>query len=149
MSIATVVYGAETGIRGNATVVDGDRLVVQGYQVLLHGIDAPDLDQICMNEGAPWPCGRHAAQALEKRIGNQDLDCDDKGGAPYAKVSGVCRAGGIDLNGWLVSEGWALAARQVTRAYVKHEAEAKKAKRGMWRGRFVKPSAWRRGERLE
>ena len=147
--IATNAIGADTGIRGTATVVDGDQLVVQGYQILLFGIDAPDLGQECEADGISWPCGQAAAQALTERIGNETLECADTGDAPYAKVSAVCSVAETDLNGWLVSQGWALAARKFTRAYVEQEGDAKKAKRGMWRGRFVKPSAWRRGERLD
>ncbi len=149
LTVAVSVLNATAGVTGKATVVDGDQLVVQGYRILLHGIDAPELDQECVSDGVPWPCGRDAAQALAERIADQSLDCADKGNAPCAKINAVCRVGALDLNGWLVSEGWALAARHITRAYVAQETKAKKAKRGIWRGRFVKPWAWRRGERLD
>lgn len=139
----------DTVISGTATAIDGDQLSMQGYRILLHGIDAPELEQTCDADGAGWPCGRHAAGALADRIDGQTLECTDTGDAPYAKISAVCRAGEVDLNGWLVSEGWALALRSVTRAYVEHEAAARKAGRGLWRGRFVKPWDWRRGERLD
>jgi hypothetical protein len=33
----------------------------------------------------------------------------------------VCRAGGEDLNAWLVSQGWALAYRHYSTAYVEEE----------------------------
>ncbi len=149
LSVATSAFSTETGVSGKATVLDGDQLTVQGYRILLYGIDAPELDQDCIADGVTWPCGRDAAHALAAQIGDQTLNCVDKGDAPYAKISAVCSAGALDLNGWLVSEGWALAARSVARAYVEHEAEAKKAKRGIWRGRFIEPWDWRRGARLD
>jgi hypothetical protein len=41
------------------------------------------------------------------------------------------------------SAGWALAYRRYSMDYVAAEDEARKAKRGMWRGTFVKPWEWR------
>ncbi len=147
--VATSAHGADTSIRGTATVVDGDQLVLQGYRVLLYGVDAPELEQECLLDGAAWPCGKDAAEALNGLLNGQEITCADQGDAPYAKVSGVCRVGDNDVNAWLVSEGWALAARHVTRRYAKQETAAKKAGRGLWRGDFVKPWDWRRGERLD
>ena len=147
--LAGAASATDNTIRGVATVVDGDQLVLQGYRVLLYGIDAPELDQTCQVDGVSWPCGRDAAVALTEIIQGRDLVCADQGDAPYAKVSGICDIGGNDLNAWLVSEGWALAARHVTRRYVKQETAAKNAERGVWRGQFVKPWEWRRGKRLD
>jgi endonuclease YncB( thermonuclease family) len=42
----------------------------------------------------------------------------------------------------LVSAGWALAYRRYSMDYVDAEDEARKAKRGMWSGSFVKPLIW-------
>jgi hypothetical protein len=39
--------------------------------------------------------------------------------------------------------GWALAYRRYSKDYVDAEAEARKVKRAMWRGTFVKPWEWR------
>lgn len=142
------VSATQNAISGQATVVDGDQLVLQGYRVLLWGIDAPELEQQCKADGVAWPCGQEAAAALTQIIGEQTLTCVDKGDAPYAKVSGVCRIGDTDLNAWLVSEGWAIAVRHITRTYTDQEKAAKKAKAGIWRGDFVKPWDWRKGKRL-
>ena len=43
----------------------------------------------------------------------------------------------------------ALAYRRYSRAYVGEESAAKVARRGLWRGEFVQPWNWRRGERLQ
>ena len=61
----------------------------------------------------------------------------------------MCRVGGTDLNAWMVEQGWALAYRKYSTDYVSQEATAKAARRGVWRGDFVQPSRWRRGERFE
>jgi endonuclease YncB( thermonuclease family) len=54
---------------------------------------------------------------------------------------------GVDIGRRLVSAGWALAYRRYSMDYVAAEDEARRAKRGMWRGTFVKPwngAHWRR-----
>ena len=39
--------------------------------------------------------------------------------------------------------------RRYSTAYVDQEAAARRAKRGIWRGEFVPPWDWRRGDRLK
>ena len=48
----------------------------------------------------------------------------------------------------MVLNGWALAYRRYSTAYVLHEDGARLAKAGMWQGAFVPPWDWRRGKRL-
>ena len=45
----------------------------------------------------------------------------------------------------IVRQGWALAYRRYSRAYVSAEDEARKSVVGIWRGKFVEPWEWRRG----
>ena len=52
------------------------------------------------------------------------------------------------MNAWMVSQGLALAYRRYSRDYVGEEVSARDAGLGMWRGDFVPPWDWRRGERL-
>jgi hypothetical protein len=47
-----------------------------------------------------------------------------------------------------VRNGWALAYRRYSRAYVAEERAAENAGRGIWRGDFVEPWDWRDGKRL-
>jgi len=58
-------------------------------------------------------------------------------------VAKVFSPNGVDIGRRLVSAGWALAYRRYSMDYVAAENEARKAKRGMWRGTFVKPWKWR------
>jgi endonuclease YncB( thermonuclease family) len=72
----------------------------------------------------------------------QALDVDQ-----YKRTIGRRFLGGLDLNGWLVEQGWALAYRQYSVEYVPQEKEAQQHGRAMWRGAFDAPWDWRRGNR--
>ena len=135
-------------VSGRARVVDGDSLVVSGQQIRLHGIDAPEANQSCVAAGRRWQCGLSAARALDERIGGGSVSCAEEDRDRYGRIVAVCRVGGADLNAWMVAQGFALAYRHYSRAYVGEEHSAKAARRGVWQGQFVEPWKWRRGERL-
>ena len=133
---------------GRASVTDGDSLEIAGQRIRLHGIDAPEWKQSCQADGRQWLCGQAAARALKKRIGGRSVTCTPRDRDRYGRVVAACRAGGVDLNVWMVAQGWALAYRRYSTAYVDEEQAAKSAKRGVWRGQFIAPWEWRRGKRL-
>ena len=58
----------------------------------------------------------------------------------------VCSAAGEDLNAWMVRQGWALAYRHYSTAYVSDEDAAHLAGVGIWRGTFEAPWDWRHGQ---
>lgn len=141
--------GAAADIAGTASVIDGDTLEIHGQRIRLHGIDAPESAQTCRTaNGKAWRCGQQAALALSDRIGRRPVTCREKDKDRYGRIVAVCSAGGEDLNGWLVSQGWALAYRQYATDYVGQEASAQAARAGIWQGEFVTPWDWRRGKRL-
>lgn len=139
---------AVADISGPAKVIDGDTIKIRGARIRLHGIDAPESVQVCQAEGKSYRCGTSATLALARRIGNRSVSCDERDKDRYGRVVAVCRAGGEDLNGWLVSEGLALAYQRYSTDYVGQERAAREARRGLWRGEFVKPWQWRKGKRM-
>ena len=143
--------GTET-IAGNPRVVDGDTLHFEplGERVRLVGIDAPESRQWCTDgDGDRYRCGAAAARALETRIAGRPVRCEGDRRGSYGRRLAVCySADGVDLNGWLVSQGHALAYRRYSTRYVTEEQEARKKRRGIWQGEFVTPWRWRRGDRL-
>lgn len=127
-------------------VVDGDSFELLGIRVRLFGVDAPDPDQTCSLNGASWNCGLDARWALGDRIGLNWVVCIERSRDPDGSVSAVCYLGGIggpELNGWIVAQGWALARRQESQAYLADEEAARRAGRGLWRSQFVPPWEWR------
>ena len=138
---------AET-ITGVASVTDGDTLEIRGTRIRLHGIDAPESSQHCVRpSGQDWRCGQLAALALSDRIGRRSVSCEERDIDRYGRTIAVCSQGGVDLNSWMVREGWAVAYRQYSQDYVREEAEARSAGRNIWSGSFVMPWDWRRGVR--
>ena len=136
-------------ISGRARVIDGDTIDIDGSRVRLYGIDAPESQQTCRAEGHRWACGEQATRALADRIGGQTVHCEERDRDSFGRIVAVCQLAGRDLNAWLVAQGWAMAYRQFSEAYVVEEAAAEAAGRGIWRGQFVAPWDWRRGVRLE
>ena len=148
LSAVLAASGAQAQLSGRASVTDGDSLRLAGREVRLHGIDAPESRQTCVAGGKRWRCGAAATRALSRRIAGRPVTCQAKDRDRYGRVVAVCRVAGADINRWMVRQGWALAYRRYSRAYVGEEEGARAARRGIWKGRFVAPWRWRRGERL-
>ena len=130
-------------------MIDGETLQLGQQRIQLSGIDAPESDQYCLADGARWPCGQQATKALKNYIGLRPVNCWGVDRDNYGRLLAVCFLAGESLNGWLVSQGWALAYRHFSDAYVEEEATAKADGRGMWRGQFIEPWNWRRGTRFQ
>ena len=145
--LLVLVQTAEADLVGHVTVVDGDTLEIHGRRVRLLGVDAPESSQTCEDRGKPWRCGQQAALALDAEIGGRPVACSDDGVDRYGRTLGTCTAGGENLNGWLVRQGWALAYRRYTETYVDDEQAAKAAHLGIWRGSFVAPWDYRADKR--
>lgn len=137
--------GAPVGeITGPAKVLDGDTIVVNGHRIRLYGIDAPELDQVFWYRGERMASGPMAMAALEALISGVLVRCEPIEMDQYGRLVAKCfSSNGVDIGKRMVSAGWALAYRRYSTEYIAAESEARIARRGMWRGRFAKPWAWR------
>jgi len=125
------------------SVIDGDTLESQGQRIRLFGIDALEKAQTCRKNGRAYKCGKEAASALSQKIGQKELLCEGKNIDRYGRIVAICYVGDVDLNQWMVAQGYALAYRQYSKLYVADEEMAKAKKRGMWSGAFKKPWDYR------
>lgn len=122
-------------LTGVAEAVDGDTLAVGGVRVRLEGIDAPEASQVCTDaRGATWPCGAEAQRALAQLVANTIVSCEERGLDRYKRLLGVCRAGATEVNAELVRRGLAWAFIRYSQSYAAVEAEARRAKAGIWSG---------------
>lgn len=147
VALLIVTAPALADISGPARVVDGDTLHVLGVKIRLTDIDAPERRQTCWRASVEFRCGMRATAVLRAIIGAQDVRCVEKGGDRYRRVLAICYVGKVDIGGELVRRGWALAYRQYGLTYVRQEAEARAAKRGLWETRFIAPWQWRQRQR--
>ena len=129
-------------------VYDGDTFRMGELVFRLHGIDAPESEQLCKVRGVSWPCGREATWILDRRIRGKYVSCADTGRTdPYERIIGICYEDGTDLSAWLVDDGWAVAFRRYSSDYDEEEMRAKMARRGLWQGSFEMPELWRRARK--
>jgi endonuclease YncB( thermonuclease family) len=144
-----VTTPALADIAGQATVIDGDTIMIDGTSIRLHGIDAPETFQTCIVDDVTWPCGRHATVALVEFINGSSVRCEGEDTDRYGRTIAICYVRGLDIEAWMASNGWAMAYRKYSLDYVDEETVAQNARVGLWRGNFVPPWDWRQGERLQ
>ena len=140
----------ESGSGQAVRVIDGDTLQLDGRIIQLYGIDAPELGQLCDEDGKPWPCGVEAALALRKlvSVSGQELHCSPwQDGPPQRTADGavieVCQIGEQDLAQVMLQNGYGVAMPQSFPDYAEAEKDAKDASLGIWHSHFLLPSVWR------
>ncbi|WP_287962400.1 thermonuclease family protein [Alcanivorax sp.] len=135
-------------IEGQASVIDGDTLDIQGTRIRLHGIDAPESGQQCYRDSEAWRCGKAAAFALDQYLDGRHLQCWHKGKS-YDRIVAVCQVleSGEDVAYWLALNGWAVAAPMYSQRYLPAEAKAKSENAGIWDSKFVVPWIWRKQQK--
>uniref|UniRef100_Q07VJ0 Nuclease (SNase domain protein) n=1 Tax=Rhodopseudomonas palustris (strain BisA53) TaxID=316055 RepID=Q07VJ0_RHOP5 len=146
--IVLIMLFSAPGWAAGVVVKDARTLQLGGSIYRLHGIDAPDLDQTCINERADsWACGVEARDTLVKLIGDRAVACQDVGPDPAAKPRriGICVIQGDtdSLSQRLVQDGLAVTIGEPNGRYAADEAAARQARKGLWRGCFVAPQKFR------
>jgi endonuclease YncB( thermonuclease family) len=131
-------------ITGTPKIREGDQIVIGSSRIRLAGIDAPSVDQLCLNtKGERWTCGVAARDELIKHAENKPWTCHvnrvDRRGRSVAR----CEVDGEDIQRWMVKNGWALSYVRFSHDYDADEKAAREAKAGMWQGAFIAPWDWR------
>ena len=140
-------------IVGFPKVVDGDTIHIKSYKIRLEGIDAPEMRQKCkkpylkimfFNFQKDYYCGQMSKKKLIQKIGNKPVKCILLGKDRYKRYLAKCLKGTINLNRWMVRNGYAIAYKKYSKIYVPDENFAKEEKLGLWGGTFIKPEKWRK-----
>jgi endonuclease YncB( thermonuclease family) len=139
--LGTPLASSTNTILGTADVTDGDSLKVAGCPIRLHGIDAPEKDQWCLDgNGRQVECGGNATQRLRAFVGSRQVSCEKKGvDLKYCRTLAACSVDGEDIQAWMVREGLALAYKDYSNDYVPQQDQAQAAQRGLWGGSFIAP----------
>ena len=123
-------------VGGKPVVIDAATLDIAGERVRLDGIEAPGFRETCPAGGDRWHCGMEAASALAFLIARSWVSCVERGRDPQGRLVAACYAGGPggpDLALRLLHAGWARTGPRASDAYRAAEAEARRARKGLWR----------------
>ena len=91
-----------------------------------------------------YPCGKISTEKLKKKINNKVITCKILDIDRYKRLIGECYKKNLNLNSWLVSNGYAVAYRKYSKKYISNEINAKNEKKGIWQGKFEMPWEFRR-----
>jgi endonuclease YncB( thermonuclease family) len=138
------VLAQAADISGVPRIREGDQIAIGTSRIRLGAIDAPSVDQLCLDtKGERWTCGVAARDELIHHTADKSWTCHvsqvDRRGRSVAR----CEVDGEDIQQWLVKNGWALSYARFSHDYDADEKAAREAKVGMWQGAFIAPWDWR------
>ena len=155
VSADNLIVGSTGNLKGtietdNADVwgnIDGDTIHIGKYKIRLHGIDAPEIKQTCTINKIIWKCGFESSQALESIISEEEVRCEIVDTDQYRRFVAKCFVKNINLNQYMVQNGWAVAYRYYSSDYINDENIAKNDKAGIWQGKFQDPFVFRKQQK--
>ncbi|MGB7430958.1 MAG: thermonuclease family protein [Ahrensia sp.] len=129
---------------GKPSVIDGDSVRLDGIEMRLVGIDAPEFAQTCQRT-QPWACGRAARDHLASLLGGGPVQCSGGDTDQFDRLLVRCTVNGQNINAAMVRDGFAVAFGE----YEALEAQARAERRGLWASEFERPAQWRAARRGE
>ena len=152
--ITQILNGAE--IYGTPRIIDGDTVHINGKKIRLEGIDAPEIKQKCKKPflqisslisfqlSKSYPCGFTSTKKLINKIGTSRIKCISSSKDKYKRYLATCYKKNINLNKWMVRNGYAVAYKRYSKDYMIDEEYARENKLGLWEGSFMMPENWRK-----
>tara|TARA_B100000575_G_C23082240_1_gene623562 strand:+ start:768 stop:1268 length:501 start_codon:yes stop_codon:yes gene_type:complete len=143
-------------IIGHPKVIDGDTIHIEKFKIRLQGIDAPEIKQMCKKKFLEissvigisfkknYNCGLISKKKLKNKINNFKIKCLLLSRDKYQRYLATCFKGKMNLNKWMVRNGYALAYKRYSKQYLKDEQFAMENKLGIWKGTFLRPEKWRK-----
>jgi endonuclease YncB( thermonuclease family) len=125
LAFAIPAFG-ETVTAGLGEAVDGDTLVLNGRNLDIAGIVAPEPGFLCTLRGRTSDCGSIARGALLDLMAGAVVTCNSISGGWQ------CSAGGFDLAQNMVHTGWAVPVRDDDPRFSAQLARAMTRNQGLW-----------------
>ena len=126
-------------------IVDGDTIYINKIKYRFHGIDAPEMKQICIDENNKnIKCGVLSKQKLVAKINHQKVNCKHISVDRYKRVVAECFVNSESLSRYLVKNGYAFAYRRYSDQFVQDEEYAKLNQLGLWKMKFDFPWDYRK-----
>ena len=122
---------------GIPRVVDGNTIIINFQIIRLHGIEAPNAEQLCEIDGESWLCGWEATNALAHIVGRHWVSCRQNRLNEGGVVDATCFAGNVlNINAWMVRNGWATAQNETNTRFLQLEILARQEQIGIWRTKY-------------
>lgn len=138
LAVWSLPAGAANDIRSYAIVRDDATLLVRNTVIRLYGTYIPRSNRVCAFQISPVQCGTRAARALRLRI-QGFVTCRPVQRLRDRSLAAICfvDAGSslkppIDLGGYLIEQGLAVAAPGAPFEYVTLERIARRRGIGIW-----------------
>lgn len=140
-------------IQGKVKVIDGDTVKIKNNKIRLSGIDAPELNQLCskvflslsfISFNKKYYCGKISTKKLKRLLKNEIILCKVENIDRYKRKLATCYKNKLNINSWLVRNGYALAYIKYSKKYILQEKDAKRDQLGIWQGTFENPWDWRK-----
>ncbi len=139
------VSAAAQEIIGHARVIEGDILDIGGQRIRLHGIDAAEREQICLDGNVDyWGCGEAATEKLRQLVAGKPVKCIPITRDRYGRHVAKCFVDRRDICKQMVRSGLAVAYRQFSKEYDADEKAARAQGAGLWSDENMMPEEWRR-----
>ena len=144
LTVMIPAHAHATDYTGQARIVDGDTVIIGGVRIRFFGIDAPETRQTCLYaRGRRYACGQRSTAYLRKLIGGRPVRCVGTGGRSLGRPLARCYVGKTDLQAAMARAGHAVAYLRHGPDYSASAAQARAARRGMWKGKFKRPRSVR------
>ncbi len=135
-------------------VIDGDTIKLGKEKIRFHGIDAPEIKQICRDKhDSPYMCGIVAKNFLIDLIRRRGVNeqkkvyCYYSERDRYKRIIGKCYIGAdseFNISLSMVRTGNAIVYEKYSQDYLEEQNNAKIFGWGIWQGKFISPEEWRR-----
>jgi endonuclease YncB( thermonuclease family) len=129
---------------GQASIIDGDTLEIQGTRIRLWGIDAPECSQLCRgDDSVSYRCGTKSANALDALIAKRPVSCVPVSLDQYGRTVATARWLGSILPTGLSAMALRWIGRAIPTAGTDAQRDAEHAVRGIWAGSYFAPWLYR------
>lgn len=142
---ALLTLSSAHALSSDLFIRDGDSFAMNGKELRLWGIDAPEYRQYCLKDDQSVPCGKYARQRLENLISGKELECERITTDRYQRTIARCTIEGEDVAALMVRAGFAFDyPRYSNGAYSEQQKAAKDEHRGLWSMEFEFPWHYKR-----
>ena len=130
----------------NPVTIDGDTIIGDNKIIRIDGINAPEIEQECIVSDAKWSCGLSSKEFLQNVIAQYKIFCKTniikyniEKQELYLSYCYIDDDKKTDLGKYIIQNGFAVAYKKYSNAYITDELIAKNNRVGIWNSVFEDP----------